>query len=510
MKLSELLEGIEYSATGDVDINIEGVECDSRKVKEGYLFVALKGTADDGRRFVEDAIKRGGRAVVTEPGLDATPEVTHLLVDDARKTLATVAARLYGMPADRLNMVAITGTNGKTTVSYLLASIFEAAQKRCGIVGTTGYRWNKKKIRAELTTPDPITLQRILKEMAEDGVEYVLMEVSSHALTQKRVAGCRFMVRLFTNLTQDHLDYHGTMDDYFRAKRELFANPDYGRADTISVVNVDDPWGRRLKEEFKDATGYSLKAGADVYPLEYHLSIDGIRARLKCPRLGEVELGSSLIGEHNLYNLLAAVAVADGLGLSSDSIRQGVASLKGVPGRLEPLSAGNIRAYVDYAHTPDALERVCRVLKGFTKGRLITVFGCGGNRDRKKRPLMGAVAARHSDVLIVTSDNPREEEPMQIIGDIEEGLKGVERFEPSTELSTLRGYTVVPDREEAIRLAVNMAADEDTILVAGKGHEDYQIIKKRRYHFDDRDVLRAALADRVACRGKENSDALNS
>ncbi len=510
MKLEELIRGLKCNIQGNPELDCQGVECDSRRVKEGYLFVAVEGTANDGKRYINDAIRRGAIAVVTRERVNIPKGVAQLVVEDTREALSSMAARLYGMAAESLSMIALTGTNGKTTVSHLLAAILKEAGKEYGIIGTTGYRWKDKAVRAELTTPDPLTLQRMLRDMHTDGVTHCVMEVSSHALAQKRVLGCRFRATVFTNLSQDHLDYHRTMEEYFMAKRELFIDPAYRRKDSVAVLNMDDEWGRRLLKDVDCMVTYSLEsAEADIHPLEYSLDRRGTRARVKSP-VGGIDVASPLVGEHNLYNILAAIGVATVEGIAPSCIERGVASLKGVPGRLELVSKeDDIYAYVDYAHTPDALGRVCHVLREFTKGRLITVFGCGGNRDRGKRALMGEAAAEYSNVVIVTSDNPRDEEPIEIIKDIEEGLKGLERYEPCHKPSR-DGYMVVPDRREAIHLAVRIAHPDDTILVAGKGHEDYQIIGGRRLHFDDREVLEEAVTERMASVEAGERNAYNS
>ncbi len=498
MKLRELTEGLRCTITGNPELECERLEYDSRRVQNGCVFVAVPGTRTDGTDFIEDAIERGAIAIVAQKGVSIPQDVTQVIVEDARKALSLMASRLNGTPSEKLTMIALTGTNGKTTVSHILEAIFKEAGIECGIVGTTGYRWKNRTMRAELTTPDPLTLQTILRDMHTDGVTHCVMEVSSHALAQKRTLGCRFKIMAFTNLSQDHLDYHRTMEEYFRAKRELFVNRDYHRDDSTAVLNMDDRWGRRLLEDVKSVVTYSVSSeDADVYPVEYTLERTGIKALVKSPA-GDIHIVSSLVGEHNLYNILTALSVATVAGIAPSVMERAVAMLEGVPGRLEPVSTLNdIHAYVDYAHTPDALERVCRVLREFTEGRLITVFGCGGNRDRGKRPLMGRVAEEYSDVVIVTSDNPRDEEPLKIIRDIVEGMEILERFSPSDE-PPQRGYTVVPDRKDAIELAVRVARRGDTILVAGKGHEDYQIIGARKLHFDDREVLREAIAERTS------------
>jgi UDP-N-acetylmuramoyl-L-alanyl-D-glutamate--2,6-diaminopimelate ligase len=349
----------------------------------------------------------------------------------------------------------------------------------------------------------------ILREMKDAGVTHCIMEVSSHSLAQKRIDGCRFAVRVFTNLSPEHLDYHHTMEEYFNAKARLFTDTTLEAEGGVSVVNVDDEWGEELAGRLEDPLSYSIvcdRRRSRIYPGDFSLSAEGIVARVKTPG-GTVEVRSPLVGEYNLYNIMAAVAVGFAAGIEAPLISRGINALKSVPGRLEmvtktglPAGPGRFKAYVDYAHTPDALERVLSALRAVREGRIITVFGCGGNRDRKKRPLMGEVSARLSDVTIVTSDNPRDEEPLDIIKEIEagvKGVKGVKRYDPEKAIEE-KGYTVIPERAEAITKAVSLARPGDTVLIAGKGHEDYQIVKGKRLRFDDREVLKKVIAHRAA------------
>ncbi|MBI2400901.1 MAG: UDP-N-acetylmuramoyl-L-alanyl-D-glutamate--2,6-diaminopimelate ligase, partial [Deltaproteobacteria bacterium] len=396
-----------------------------------------------------------------------------------------------------LVLLGITGTNGKTTTTYILESILRSAGANPGVIGTVNYRYNGRVFAAPHTTPQAPELQAILKEMAEGGVTHCVMEVSSHALEQKRVGCCRFKAGVFTNLTHDHLDYHKTMDEYFRCKSLLFSN--LHETGGASVINIDDPWGKRLKETFADALTFSLKQGASVYPKNFSLLEGRTEAVIATPA-GDVQVSSHLVGEYNLQNILGAIAVASAIGIGKEAISKGISALERVPGRLEKIeSKGSrvFRAYVDYAHTGDALERALQALRPVTSGRLITVFGCGGNRDRLKRPKMAEISARLSDFTIVTSDNPRDEDPLEIIKEVEAGIKGLRKFEPES-VPSEKGYMVVPDRKEAIRKAVALAGSGDTILVAGKGHEDYQIIKGVKHHFDDFEVIQEAIAEGAA------------
>lgn len=486
LRLESLLSGPEVARIeGSADPEIGQIDYDSRKVEGGSLFVAIPGARDDGHRHVEEAIRRGARAVVWEkPFALSLPasHVTFIQVPDARRALARLAARFYGHPAERLTLIGITGTNGKTTTAHLVESILKAAGHPVGYIGTLGYRCGNHLEPTGLTTPEAPDLQRILWEMVEQGASHVVLEVSSHSLTLHRVEGCRFPVGVFTNLTGDHLDFHGTMEEYFSAKQQLFREP----GAEVAVINADDPWGR------------SILDGSSACPLTYGLdSLADIRARdiqLTQSHLsftariaaGEVALESSLIGRHNLYNILAAIGVSYALGLDGEQVQQGIRALKGVPGRFERVEAGQgFAVVVDYAHTDDALHRLLLAARELTPGRLILVFGCGGDRDRSKRPRMGEVAARRSDYAIITSDNPRSEEPEAIIREIESGFRQAAP-DPGR-------YEVTVDRQQAIRRAISLARPGDTVVLAGKGHETYQILKDRVIHFDDREVARQAI-----------------
>ena len=496
MKISDIVPFLDCQVFGSLDIDITGISTDSRAIARapsGILFAAMPGEHVDGHSYIPAAVEAGAACVLAER---QTPFITatQVIVPDIREAVARVADLISGEPSKKLVLLGITGTNGKTTTTYILESILRSAGANPGVIGTVNYRYNGRVFAASHTTPQAPELQAILREMAEGGVTHCVMEVSSHALEQKRVDSCRFRAGVFTNLTHDHLDYHKTMDEYFRCKSLLFSHlQETGGA---SVVNIDDPWGRRLKEAFPGAMTFSLKQGASVYPKSFSLLEGRTEAVIATPA-GDIQVSSHLVGEYNLQNILGAIAAASAIGIGKEAIGKGVCALERVPGRLEKIESKGpraFRAYVDYAHTGDALERALQALRPVTSGRLITVFGCGGNRDRGKRPKMAEISARLSDFTIVTSDNPRDEDPLEIIKEIESGIRGLQKFEPAGSPSE-KGYMVVPDRKEAIRKAVALAGSGDTILVAGKGHEDYQIIKGVKHHFDDFEVIKEAIAD---------------
>lgn len=503
MRLQALISNLNCKVLGAADVDVTGICYDSRKVDKGspgsgVIFAAMPGEHVDGRAFVKDAVARGASCVLTGAPVSgvAAPQV---VVEDVREALSIISSAFYGDPSSRLKIAGVTGTNGKTTTAYLLESIFKEAGFQAGVIGTVNYRYGGHIREAPHTTPQAPELQKILKEMADSGVTHCAMEVSSHALGQKRVLGCGFDTAVFTNLTHEHLDYHRTMDEYFRCKSLLFKELLKERSGP-PAVNIDDPWGARLARGLKEALTFSLKKGASIYPEKYDLKEGGIEASVKTPR-GAVSISSNLAGEYNLHNILGAVGAALSLGIPIDAISSGVAALKRVPGRLEKIESTapgkRFRAYVDYAHTGDALERALGALRRISTGRIITVFGCGGNRDRLKRPEMGEISARLSAFTIVTSDNPRDEDPLEIIKEIESGITGVRRWDPEETpgfSAQDKGYMAIPDRKEAIRKAVSIAGDNDTILVAGKGHEDCQIVKGTKFHFNDAEEIKEAVA----------------
>ncbi len=484
-QLADLLAGVPYRLmAGSVQCPVQRVTADSRQVTPGALFVAIRGYQTDGHRFLEEVIHRGAASLVVEA---PTPQLlqrvqeggqTVVQVEQSRKALAMLASAYYEHPSRHLRLIGITGTNGKTTTTYVVEAILQAAGRSVGVIGTVNYRFPQQQVEAPQTTPDAPNLQALLRRMVDAGVTETVMEVSSHALTQERVGGCHFEVCVFTNLSRDHYDYHGAEAAYFAAKARLFQE----LPARWHVLNLDDPYGQKLvhKSQARLLT-YGLDSEATLKPLTARYGLDGIEFTLPTTK-GHLAIHSPLIGRHNVYNLLAGIAVAIALDVDAEAIVSGIAQLGHVPGRLERIDAGqDFYVFVDYAHTPSALEQVLRMVRAETPGRLITVFGCGGDRDAGKRPIMGQAAATLSDYTIVTSDNPRTEDPGRIIADIVAGIDDTS------------GYTTIIDRRRAIVEAVSMAQAQDAIVIAGKGHEDYQIIGQTRLYFDDRDVAHEAV-----------------
>ena len=470
---------------------VTGIAYDSRAVTPGQVFVALKGQQTDGTSFATQAIERGAAAVVSEQAAPPDVHIPWAIVENARLALALLAATFYREPSGELRVIGITGTNGKTTTAYLIASIFEAAGIRCGILGTVAYRvgpGDDGLREAARTTPEAPDLQALLREMVDRGCGACAMEVSSHALSLRRVDGMIFAAGVFTNLTRDHLDFHAGMDDYFRAKRRLF---EMLPRDAPSLVNMDDPRGPALVDAGGRPVTYAIKNPADITPGPLSFSIDGLDFDVRTPR-GTVHVRSKLVGRPNVYNILAAVSTATVLGLPFDAIERGLQSLDGVPGRFQVVSGSSdeVTVVVDYAHTDDALRNLLETARPLARGRLVTVFGCGGDRDRTKRPLMGAVAGRLSDVIVITSDNPRSEDPMRIIEEVQRGITA------DTRRNRAPRTLAIVDRREAIAKAIEVAVPGDVVLIAGKGHEKYQVIRERVLPFDDVLVAREALKRR--------------
>jgi UDP-N-acetylmuramoyl-L-alanyl-D-glutamate--2,6-diaminopimelate ligase len=498
--LGNLLDAvdIETEVLGRRDVTIGGLTVDSRRVRAGDLFFALEGQHEDGHRFVQRAVAEGAVAVVAtrrEPAWGGVPVV---VTGQVRRCLGVMAARFYGDPSRRLTAAAVTGTNGKTTITYLLEAIWRANGTRAGVIGTVNYRHTGTLRPAVLTTPEALDLQAELATMVEAGVRGVAVEVSSHALALERVRGCHWDVAVFTNLSHDHLDFHGNLESYFQAKATLFHDHLCASAkpDPVAVVNVDDPRGARLAREIRGRlVTFGRSAGATVHPLDVEQTLSGIRGAL-CVAGERVAVESSLIGEPHLANLMAAAGAAHGLGLPMSAVEAGFRDCAVVPGRMERLHTANgFSVFVDYAHTPHALECTLMSLRPITAGRIITVFGCGGDRDPTKRPVMGEIAGRLSDVVVLTSDNPRTEDPCGILRDIERGIAEtcLARVEPGALAGGESGYTVDVDRRRAIGLALQGAQPGDSILVAGKGHENYQLVGADRRRFDDREEVRSLL-----------------
>jgi UDP-N-acetylmuramoyl-L-alanyl-D-glutamate--2,6-diaminopimelate ligase len=465
-----------------------GVTHDSRRVTPGTIFVALRGLKMDGADFAQQAIAAGAAAIVSERAAEHIMDVPWITVVDARLALAHLAAEFNGHPSRQMRVIGITGTNGKTTTGYLVSAILEAAGIKSGLMGTVLYRLGTRDFEATRTTPEAPEVQSYMREMLTSGCGACVMEVSSHALALRRVDGIRFAAGIFTNLTRDHLDFHTSMDDYFAAKRRLFEMlPD----DAPAAINVDDPRGASLVDVVRRPITYGLTRSAQVSPGSLSYSLEGLQFDIRSPR-GPVRVRAKLVGRPNVYNILAAVAATSALDVPTGAIEQGLERLPGVPGRFEIASSpadDDVTVVVDYAHTDDALRNLLETARPVATRRLITVFGAGGDRDRTKRPLMGMVAARLSDVVVITSDNPRSEDPNRIIEEVNRGAEAETRQSGAQ-------IVIRPDRRDAIVQAVEMADPGDVVLVAGKGHEKYQEIGGRTFAFDDVEVARAALASR--------------
>lgn len=482
MKLSELLRDIRVvSLAAAADPDITGLAYSSKKVEPGNIFFALKGQRTDGHDFLPEAVERGAAVIVSERPRPAEIDRIWVQVLDAREAMALLAANFYNHPSSRLKVVGITGTKGKTTITYILEEILNSAGFRPGVVGTVEYRWGGRQFSAERTTPEAPDIQKFLRQMVEEGVSHCLMEVSSHSLELKRVLGIGFDVAVFTNLSGEHLDYHQTMENYFEAKKKLFFLNHKRQA---SIVNIDDPWGERLLSELPMQTiSFGFKPEAVVRAEKFTINQEGMTATVSTP-LGQLTFSSGLIGKHNLYNFLAAISAALVLAIPVPNIVRGISSVKRIPGRFEnvPNNLG-IKVIVDYAHTDGALENLLQAVRSLNPRKVILVFGCGGDRDRLKRPRMGEVAARLADWTIITSDNPRSEDPEQIISEIEQGFHRLGNH----------NYEKIVDRRRAIEAALVMARKGDWVVVAGKGHENYQIFKDRTVPFSDVETAREII-----------------
>ena len=507
MKLAQLLSCLkEARVTGDSDVDIEGLYYDSRGVRPGGLFFGLHGVKSDGCQFLEAAVKGGAVAIVADRPC-AVAGVSFVLVPDARRAMSLLAAHFYGVPTAGLPVVGITGTNGKTTTSYLVEGILEKGGIPAAVLGTISYRFGAVNLPAPNTTPESVDLQRTLRELVDLGARGVVMEVSSHSLEQHRVDGCLFDVAVFTNLTRDHLDYHLDMESYFASKLRLFTDlvtPDERKPSRRCVVNLDDPYGARIKAAATcPVLSYAMAGEADVTVAQVDFSVRGISCRLRTPR-GELSLTSDLLGRFNLYNILAAVTAGLALGLPDAAIRDGIEGHKKVPGRVERVENDKgITVLVDYAHTGDALENVLATVTELKTARIITLFGCGGDRDKGKRPVMGEIAARYSDLAIITSDNPRTEEPLAIMEDVRAGIAPLGlreyRMEELAGGFGEKGFAAIESRRDAVRVAILAARPGDIVLLAGKGHEDYQIVGTEKFHFDDREEAAQALELLKSC-----------
>jgi UDP-N-acetylmuramoyl-L-alanyl-D-glutamate--2,6-diaminopimelate ligase len=500
MRLRDVLAGCRVvQSSGDLESGVSGIAYDSRLVSRGFVFAAIRGLRADGNQFAHQAVANGAAAVVSASPSPAGLQVPWIQVENDREALAILASNFFGRPTAKLHAIGITGTNGKTTTAYLVESILKAAGHPAALFGTVEYRGPGFEYKAERTTPEALDLESLFKKVVDGGWNYAVMEVSSHAIDLKRVERMHFDVVVFTNLTRDHLDYHKDMRSYFLAKKRLFTGLG-GEVPRVMVLNRDDS---QFEELYAIAPSrvisYGLQRASDVRPASFKLGWSGIDAEFQTPA-GAFAIHSSLMGKPNLYNISAAIGVATGLGIPPAAIRAGIAQLPVVPGRFENIATTQpFRVVVDYAHTDDALEKVLETAREITTGRVIVVFGCAGERDRTKRPLMGNAAARLSNLAILTSDNPRSEDPMAIIREVEKGMEGIEGPAGTKEKSG-ENYRAIADRREAIRYALSSASSGDTVIVAGKGHETYQVIGNQTFDFDDRIVVRELLNELAAGR----------
>ncbi len=489
MKLQKLISdfGSFTTISGRKDIEINGIASDSNNVKSGFAFISIKGLKADGHNFINDAISRGAAAIIVEKDVEVLEDITIIRVSDTKKILPVIADTFYNYPSNRMNIIGVTGTNGKTTTTYFIDQILRKAGRKTGIIGTINYQIGDRIIPAVNTTPGPIQLRALLNQMLEANIEYAIMEVSSHAIAQRRIAGIEFDTCIFTNLTPEHLDYHETLEKYRDTKLRLFEQMGKNSKKNTAkkaVINIDDPASRRFIDVCHvDIITYGLNTNAFVYATDIRSTLNGSRFKL---RIGSesIEVKINLAGKYNIYNALAATSAALAANLSLNEIKSGLESLKSVPGRFEKITTdAGFYIIVDYAHTPDGMKQVLSTARDLTPNRIITVFGCGGDRDRLKRPQMGRISSELSDYTIITSDNPRTEDPMKIIEEIIQGIKGTGRHD----------VEIIPDRKSAIKRAIELAKKNDLVIILGKGHETYQVLKDTVVPFDDREVVKEIL-----------------
>ena len=482
MTLAQLIKVLDSDCLDSLeDFEVSGISCNSKKVQEDFIFVAIKGTDADGHSFIKEAIEKGAKAIIVQSPefrVQSPDKIPFIVVKNSRQALAKLAAEFYGNPSRKIKVVGITGTNGKTTVSYLIEAILKESGGVPAVVGTVNYRFKDKVIPSSNTTPGPIELQSMLKDMLKEDVHYAIMEVSSHALDQDRTEGINFHSAIFTNLAQDHLDYHKTQENYFQAKAKLFKNIDSG---VFAVINNDDKYSEIIKKLTPaEIITYGIDKHSDIVASDIRFDIAHTEFLLVSNN-AETNFKTRLIGRHNVYNVLAAVSWAKKEGLDLSIIKSALEKFCLVPGRLERIDSGaDFAVFVDYAHTEDALCNVIKTLRQLSKNRVIVLFGCGGQRDKTKRPKMGYAVSELADFAIITNDNPRGEDPKVIIDDIKKGIKK-------------DNFCIIPERKEAIKKSLSLAKSGDIVLVAGKGHENYQILKDRVLPFDDRQVIRECL-----------------
>jgi len=487
MKLAELTKQIQNIKiiSGDINIEVTDIQLDSRKVRNGSLFVCIKGAKTDGHLFIEKAVNQGAIAIIVEDDVDKIPNVTIIKVDDSRGALAEAAVCFYGRPTDNMDVIGVTGTNGKTTTTHIIKNVLEINGVPSGLIGTISYKILDKEYKANNTTPESLELQKLFHEMKESMVNTCVMEVSSHSLEMNRVKGIQFKIGVFTNLTPDHMDFHINVDNYKNAKVKLFY-----QTTLANIINIDDKYGSEIAKEIKDLNSelitYGIQNKANIYAENITITPKGSNFTVVTPKFNG-DIFFSTPGMFSVYNVLAAVAVCSSLGYSFDQIKRGIEAVNGVPGRFEIVQdTGDYTIIVDYAHTPDALENVLKTIKDFKVGRVITVFGCGGDRDKTKRPIMGEISGMLSDISIITSDNPRTEDPEEIMKEVEIGIKRINNK-----------YKMIGSRKEAIREAIRISNTQDVILIAGKGHETYQIIGDKVLDFDDRTVAQEILREKM-------------
>jgi len=488
MELGEVFAGVQAQIpAGAGKLQVSGVACDSRKVAPGFVFFALPGAKEDGNQYALEAMERGAIAVASERAAppDLSPKVEWIRINESRKALAICAANFFGHPAGALQLLAVTGTNGKTTTTSLIDSVLRAAGAKTGLFGTIAYHTPLGEYPAPNTTPESLDLQGFFAEIRDAGGKYAVLEASSHALVMDRLWGCHFQAAVFTNLTREHMDFHKNFEDYFAAKRRLFEGTGAG-APEVAVLNADNPYSARLMGLAKHTVSYGIENPADISARKFQLAFSGLTFTAQTPK-GKLQVQSPLVGRINVYNILAAIGAALAAGMSNETVETGIRQLDHVPGRFERVSLGQpFLVIVDFAHTDDALENLIKTARELNpKGRVITLFGCGGGKDRTKRPVMGEAAGRLSDLTILTNDNPRQEDPLKIIRDIVEGLQ-----------KSSGKYLIEQDREKAIGMAFDEARAGDVVLLAGKGHEDYQILADKTLPWDDRKVAQAELRKR--------------
>ena len=485
MKLQELLKGVGIvSFNGDLNVEINGIVYDSRKTKKGNLFICVSGYTKDGHSYISDALQKGAAAFIVEKDVEVKG-ATVVKVHSSRSAMPLLASNFYANPTQELRLIGITGTNGKTTTTYLIKSIIEANRQRTGLLGTISTQIGDKVLVSSRTTPEAIDLQSLFRVMADGNIDYAVMEVSSHSLELGRVEGCNFKIGVFTNLTQDHLDFHKTIENYRNVKKKLFY-----MTNGANIINIDDEHGRIIADEVKKLgtklITYGIDNKADIMAKNIDITSKGVGFTLVTPEY-EIELNIKIPGKFSVYNALSAASVGYAEGISGEVIREGLNKVDNVPGRSEILKTDTpYTIIVDYAHTPDGLKNILASVKEYAKGRIITLFGCGGDRDREKRSIMGGIAGKMSDYCIITSDNPRSEEPMDIIRQAEAGIK-----------STGCDYICIENRRDAIKFALRMAKSGDIVLLAGKGHETYQVLKDRTIPFDERDIVEELLMEEV-------------